>query len=81
MIQLAFTLCFFNDKYDKYDIIRSNFKLALNWQQPKVCSIIRLEVMTIKSGIDENWMGKMDDKKSRKKNKRIDCMIQFYPVH
>ena len=56
-----------NDKYNKYNTIRSALKLATDWQQPHVCSFIRLEIMLIWSGIGKKWMAKMDEKKMEKR--------------
>ena len=56
-----------NDEYSKYDTIRSALKFATTWQQPHVCSFIRLEIKLIWSGIVKKWMGKMDEKKMEKR--------------
>ena len=46
-----------DDRYDKYDTIRSTLEFATNWEQPQLSSFIRFEVGLVENEW-ENWMAK-----------------------
>ena len=54
---------FLNDKNKNYDTIRSAWEFATNWDQPEVCSFIRLEVTLLQSEDDKRQAANMVWKK------------------
>ncbi len=53
MLKIEFSLSFRMMK--NYDTIRRAWEFAINWEQPKVCSLIRLEIMLFQSEDGKKW--------------------------